>query len=113
MAITISEQGEVTIVEVRNDITSETVDEFKEILEHLAELPQRRVVMDLTEVNYLCSSGLAIIGKSLHRILDQGGKMAVAGGQRRVLRLFAMTRLSDLLPCHATKEEALQGVQLP
>lgn len=108
MAITITELDDVVVVNVQNDINNETVDEFREILQQITEEQKSKIVMDLGDVQYLCSSGLAIIGSSLTKIQARRGWLRVVNVQRRVLRLFAMTKLTDHLQIFDTVDAAMQ-----
>lgn len=69
--------------------------------------PVRHLVLDLSNVDFLDSSGLGVILGRYKRITVQGGRMALVGvvpPVRRVLEFSGVTRLSRL---YETEEEAL------
>src|SRR6267142_6680789 len=58
----------------------------------IAKKPER-VVIDLTKVTYLDSSGLAVLIEGMQNVQEYGGKFAVAGAQESVKHIFDIARL--------------------
>jgi anti-sigma B factor antagonist len=74
----------------------------KELLEDavgeaLAARP-RRVVLDLSELDYLDSTGLAVLIAAKRRVDDGSCELRVVPGTGTVARLFAMTGIGRHLP---------------
>ena len=68
-----------------------------------------RVVVDMTAVTFLDSSGLAVLIDAL-KSGDRGREVSprLVGPTPLVRRVLDITRLSEMLPIHATVAEALQ-----
>lgn len=86
------------IAEIR--ITQERVDaaaapDLKIDLEQAMTTAPRRVVLDLSDVRFMDSTGLGLF-VSLLKMLGPNGAIAVAGAQPPVVRLFELTRLDTL-----------------
>jgi len=63
-----------------------------------------RVLLDLRQVEFIDSTGLGVL-VSLLKQMGPGGKVAVAGANAAVRRLFQITRLDSLfLLCDSTDE---------
>ncbi len=65
------------------------------------------VVLDLTAVEFIDSTGLGVIVGSLKRLRGLGGDLRLAGADRGVQRVFEMTGLDKVMPMHASANEAM------
>ena len=65
------------------------------------------VVVDLTGVEFLDSTGLSVIVKALKRVREAGGTLSVVVASERVAKVFRITGLDQILPVHPTLAEAL------
>ena len=106
MAINIREENDIVILDVMNDINNETVNEFKTILQSILNEKRKKIIINFEHVNYLCSSGLAIIGKAIKDVQDMQGKLKLVNLQRRVQRLFSMTKLTEMIEIYEGIEAA-------
>lgn len=59
-----------------------------------AQLP--RIIVDLSGVSYIDSSGLALFIESMQRIQSYGGKFALAGLRPTVRTIFEIARLDQI-----------------
>jgi len=55
-----------------------------------------KIVVDLTEVSYIDSSGLGVLVALLKRTRQSGGGVKLVGLQGEVLQLFELTRLTKV-----------------
>jgi anti-sigma B factor antagonist len=69
----------------------------------------RVVIVDLADLDFLDSSGLAALVLARRHARDAGGDLLLAAPQRQVLRFLAVTRLIDVLAVHASVEEAARS----
>lgn len=53
-------------------------------------------IMDMTNVDYIDSSGLGVLVAIHKRVLQEGGKVAIQGVQGTVKDLFELTRLTKV-----------------
>jgi anti-sigma B factor antagonist len=67
---------------------------------------QPKVIVDLAGLEFIDSSGLAALARARKRARDAGGEMVLAGPQRQVARVLALTRLIDAFSVHASVDEA-------
>jgi anti-sigma B factor antagonist len=66
-----------------------------------------RVVLDLTGVDFIDSSGLGIVLGTLRRIRAASGELRVIAGDAQVQRVFALTQLDQILPLCGSVDEAV------
>jgi len=66
----------------------------------------RDIIVDLTGLEFIDSSGLAALVRVREQARHVGGDLLLAAPQRQVLRLLALTRLVDVFSVHASVDEA-------
>jgi anti-sigma B factor antagonist len=64
------------------------------------------IIVDLAGLEFIDCSGVAVLvrGQKLARV--EGGELRLAAPRPRVLRMLTLTRLTDVLPVHASVDEA-------
>lgn len=77
----------------------------EELIRHV-EAGQDRIVLDLSAVDFMDSSGLGALVSCLKR-MGTRGTLAVVGAQGAVARLFALTRMDRVFALHPTVDAAL------
>lgn len=79
---------------------------LKSAMRHGAE----RLVVDLTDVHFVDSTGLGVLLSILREIQHRGGRMTIAASNPTVLRLFAITGTDTTLHVLPSREAALSAV---
>ena len=69
----------------------------------------RNVVVDLTGVDFLDSSGLGSLIALLKRVSERGGDMKIAGLQKKVRMVFEITRAFKVFDIFDNTEEAIKA----
>jgi anti-sigma B factor antagonist len=100
-----------TIVAVEGEIHVSTAPEFSAMLSATVEGGRTSLVLDLTDVMFIDSTGLSVLLNALRQVTHAGGQMAVVCSNPTVLRLFEITRLDTTFDIHAELEPALALVQ--
>lgn len=67
----------------------------------------RHLVLDLARVDFVDSTGLSTFITLLHATQRRDGSLHLAAVPDRLMRMVTMTGISQLLPVHATVEEAV------
>jgi anti-sigma B factor antagonist len=62
----------------------------------MMEQKPRRLVVDLSAVSYIDSSGLAVLIEGMQNVEAYGGKLVLAGLQEKVRPIFEMARLDQV-----------------
>ena len=107
----IQEEHGAVIVEIVG-ITRATLkeaDEFKQKLLKDIEAGWRKIVVDLTECEFLDSTFLGALVVSLKRITGLGGDLKIVGLQSEVITMFQLTRMYRVFETFSTKEEAINS----
>jgi anti-sigma B factor antagonist len=80
---------------------------FKDEMTKCIESGQNQIVLDLSAVEFVDSSGLGAIVSCLKR-LGPRGNLAIAGAKGAVSRLFTLTRMDKVFALHDTVEAAVE-----
>jgi len=83
----------------------EAIEISVEIDEELEE-GNNRFIIDLSELEYMNSTGLNIIINLMNKARNEGGEAVVVGAQPRIKSLFVVTKLDSVFTMKSTMEEA-------
>ncbi|MBZ0198777.1 MAG: STAS domain-containing protein [Ignavibacteriaceae bacterium] len=102
--------GEV-VVEVVNltRATLKEAEEFKLTLTQDIESGARKVVVDLSDCEFIDSTFLGALVVSLKKVTGLGGDLRLVGFQPAVHSMFELTRMYRVFESFKTKEEAVSS----
>ena len=69
----------------------------------------RRLVVDLSDVTYIDSAGLAALIEAMQKVEGYGGKFLLAGLQETVRSIFEISRLDQVFQIFPDVDAALAG----
>jgi anti-anti-sigma factor len=72
----------------------------------LLQKDQKKLVLDLSGLDYVDSSGVGMLVSCLTNVKKAGGEMKVAGANQRIKRIFTMTGVDSLMQMFGTLAEA-------
>ena len=78
------------------------------MLDYVNLISRRRIVVDLSGVPYMDSSGVASLVKLLARIRKTGIELRLCGLTDRVRSIFEITRLDSVFQIYPSQQEALE-----
>ncbi|MFD9437117.1 STAS domain-containing protein [Streptomyces sp. NPDC060002] len=97
----------IRVVTLRGEIDHDVKDMLGEALLSCDGATPPRTVVDLSGVTFMDSSGINVLVATHKSMNDAQGWLRIAGAQESVLRLLEIVGLNDVIPCHATVEQAL------
>ena len=104
--------GDTTqLIHVKGEIHVSTAPEFAARLDEAIAADATAVVLDLTEVEFIDSTGLTVLLNSLRSVTLRGGRLSMAISNPTVMRLFEITRLDSTFDIEPTVDDALRRVQ--
>ncbi|NQU36995.1 MAG: STAS domain-containing protein [Actinobacteria bacterium] len=102
------EQGR-SIVEVAGEVDVHTAPELDVAIFSLIAEGNFRVIVDLSGVEFLDSTGLGVLVKALKRVRETDGSLDVVASSDRITKVFRITGLDAVIGIHASVEDALVG----
>ena len=99
------------MISVSGEIHVTTAPEFSTRLNDAIAAGTRGVVIDMSAVEFIDSTGLSVLLNALRRVTRAGGRMAIVCSNPTVLRLVEITHLDTTFDLHADVAPALRAVQ--
>ncbi|MFN8149136.1 MAG: STAS domain-containing protein [Candidatus Nanopelagicales bacterium] len=96
-----------TIVAATGEVDVYTAPVLDDALSAVVSGGATRVVVDLSGVDFLDSTGLSVLVKALKRVRDADGALDVVVTAERVNKVFRITGLDQVIPVHASLADAL------
>ncbi len=102
------------LLTIEGEVDVYTSPQLKQDIVQLAERGVKHIIIDLSKVEYLDSTGLGVLIGGLKRLREAGGNLALVGPGMRIQRIFEITGLNKIFDIYATEEEAAaqEGVTL-
>jgi anti-sigma B factor antagonist len=104
--------GEVPVVSVFGEVDVYAAPALREGLTELLQ-DGSSVVVDLTEVGFLDSTGLGALVAARTSAADQGASLPLVCTHQRILKLFTITGLDGVFKIYDTVDAALAGLNEP
>lgn len=107
LSITRADHGDHTVVHLGGEIDVYTAPFVREKLDEQIHAGRADLIVDLSEVTFLDSTGLGVLVGRLKFARTRGGSLRLVGTSERVLRVFAITGLDKVFDIHPDLESAL------
>ncbi|MBN2183692.1 MAG: anti-sigma factor antagonist [Candidatus Krumholzibacteriota bacterium] len=104
-----SVEGRPVILRIDGAVDASTTGLFERYLEESIEEDSGHLVIDMSGLIYMSSSGWGTIIKYMQRLEKNSGKLVLAGMNPSILRIFQDLGLEPLISHHLTVEKAVEG----
>lgn len=98
------------IVEVCGEVDLSTASEFKSAIHKIVEDGHKHIIIDMSQISYMDSSGFGVLLGACKRVHPQNGTIRLVGCNPIISRMLNITRLDILFQIYGTLEEALKEV---
>ena len=96
-----------SILPLDGEIDLHVSPEIAQSLRTMIESKPQRLVVDLSRVTYLDSSGLAVLFEGMQNVREYGGRFGLAGIQDDVKHVFDIARLDQVFEIYPDVDAAL------
>lgn len=111
MNLTYEEFGDVLVIRAgEKRLDASKAPAFLQQVSERVKGGHQQLVLDLSQVNFVDSTGLGAIVTCRKR-LGPRGRFAIAGAQGAVARLFSLTRMDKVFPLSASVSDALGHIE--
>lgn len=100
----------VPVLRVSGEIDIYTAPLFKQSVVKLVSEGNNDVVIDLSEVTFMDSSGFGTLLGATRRLRPSGGGLHLAGANSTIQRMLRLTRLDTIMQVYDTAEQAARAV---
>jgi anti-anti-sigma factor len=104
--------GGIQTIAVRGELDLSTASDLERPLEGVLESGEGPVLVDLSECEFIDSTGIALIVRAMQRLQDDGARrtLVVCSYNDQVRRVLEITGLDVSIPVHRTRDEALASI---
>jgi anti-sigma B factor antagonist len=101
--------GNTLVIRVAEDrIDAAGAIQFKERMRDLIQMPCTRVILDMSQVHFLDSSGLGAV-VAVMKLLQPERKLELSGLTATVEKVFRLTRMDSIFTIHSALAEGLRN----
>jgi anti-sigma B factor antagonist len=106
-------EGEIHVIAVRGEIDLSTAPELREPLERALQQDQPSILIDLTECDFVDSTGVALIVEAWQRVGEQeDGRIALCCPNPQVRRVLEITGIEGSIGLHTERDAALAQLRV-
>lgn len=110
MSVSREQVGDVVVLNVVGEVDIHTVPGLAAGVAEILQESTGSVVIDLTDVSFIDSSGLGELVRAHRELADRGRQMRLACSRPTLLRLFDITGVDELFTVLPTREAAVAAV---
>jgi anti-sigma B factor antagonist len=97
----------IPVLRLSGELDLGSVPEVRKAIRAFIEEGQVRFLINLTELDFIDSSGLGVLVGGLARVRERQGEIKLVCANRRILRVFEMTRLTQLFDIYDAEDAAV------
>ena len=108
-SIKIRQSGLVSLVDVSGRLTSFESGALRDSISRLLKQGHKDIILNLTDLQYLDSSGIGELARVYVSVVKQSGQMKVIGLSSKIEEVLKITHLYQVFPEFPDEEAALQS----
>ncbi|MDT4934180.1 MAG: anti-sigma factor antagonist [Pseudonocardiales bacterium] len=112
MELSVSQQsvGAYPVLAVRGEVDVYSAPALKNGLTELLGANGASVIVDLTDVGFLDSTGLGVLVAARTAAAEAGGRLPIVCDRERILKLFRITGLDGVFEIYPSRDDAVSGL---
>lgn len=111
MKIKLIEKYNVAIVELKGKLLGgPSAGELKDFFHKLIDEGKKNVIIDLSGVSYVNSSGIGMVIMSYTTVVNSGGKLVLANINEKMKGILSVTKLNQIFEIYSSTDEAIKSL---
>ena len=106
---TVSQEKGVTLIRLDGEINSFAQQALQSAIDQAQENPPGPIVLDFHAVDYINSTGIALIVTLLVQARKSGRRLSASGLSPHYQEIFALTRLNEYMTIYGNLDQAVQS----
>jgi anti-sigma B factor antagonist len=107
LTLTTREAGDRTVIAVGGEVDVYTAPQLRDTITELVGAGAYRLVVDLSRVEFLDSTGLGVLVGGLKKVKAHDGSLDLVCTSERLLKIFTITGLAKVFTIHDSTDAAL------
>jgi anti-sigma B factor antagonist len=108
-SVRIRQTDNASLVDVKGRLTSYEAQAFRDAIHGLIKQGRKNIVLNLTGLEYLDSSGVGELAGNYLSVVKSGGAMKVVGLAPKIEQIFKITQLYQVFPEFPDETSALES----
>jgi len=104
-------EGSITVLELNGDLDVSSAPTLQAALQEIIDQGGQRVIVDLSDVPFMDSSGLGVLVAAHRRMTAIGGQLALANPAPTLQKVFELTRTNRLFKVYDSVEDAMEALK--
>lgn len=100
----------IPVIDVSGEVDIYTTPQFKDAVNDALKQGHVHIIINLTEVSYMDSSGFGTLLSATKRLRPQNGGVYLIGCNEAVSRMLEITRLNTIFTVVETEEDAISAI---
>ena len=110
MKIKTSEKYEAVVVDLKGNVMGgDDTKDFNDLLHKLIDEDKKKIVLDLSDVKFMNSSGLGMLISGLTTMKKNDGFLKLAGATEKIESLLIITKLITIFESYDSVDEAVKS----
>lgn len=105
--ITIRENADVKIIDVKTDLSSYAASDLRKVLENLLQEKVNKVVVNFSEVSHINSTAVGTLVGVAKRLRQNGGDLKLCSLAANLTRTFNLIGASSVVEIYETEKSAI------
>ncbi|MCK5573738.1 MAG: STAS domain-containing protein [Bacteroidetes bacterium] len=112
MNVTITQREAVTVITLQGNLMGgPDATSLNATIHDLIEKGSNRIVIDLSGVEFMNSSGLGLLLGTASAVRNSGGSLTLASASKKVETIIKIAKLESVLEVHPSLEDAIAHVK--
>lgn len=103
------ENSDVMILYPKGSLDSLTAAELEKTLNSLIAKKINRIIVNLSQINYISSAGWGIFTSIIKQVRSSNGDLKLSGITKDIQDIAELLGIPDLIPTYRTDQEAVQS----
>jgi anti-anti-sigma factor len=110
---TVGEEGEITVIKLDGVVDTVSCVKLRSILDDLVDRGNTKLVIDMSNVEYVSSSGWGVFSSRMKEIRDSGGDIKIFGMDREVDNIFHLLGFDVIMRSFSILSAAIDDFKAP
>lgn len=98
-------------VALKGEIDRDTMPDFRDKMEaFLQSFQQSNLILDLENLEFINSEGIGYLSDVYNRFSTQNKKIMILKASARIMDIFQLVGLDQIIPCYNSDEECMQNL---
>lgn len=111
LQINVRKRDSIPVIDLTGEVDAYTSARFREVMLDIIDSEGASVIVSMSDVEYIDSSGLGALVGGLKRVSERNGKIVIVCDKPQVRKVFEITGLEKVFPIYDTEDAAVDALR--